>query len=493
MFRNAAFRQSLILKAPDAIRRFILFMNSIIVAGYTSRLTFTLKMRSAVWAAALFFIVFVVHSLCPIGSMFDSRWTIPVALSLLDRGDTNIDEYRALIEKDEYYAVECVESGRTISFGKCKGHYYNWYPVAVPVLASPVVFTLRKAVLFLSPLLARFADPALTPVRYAFVTGDFIGSRPLVEIVVASFFVALTTVVIFFTGRLFLPDSYSAFLALIFAFATSAWSTASRALWQHGPSMLMLSLALYLLLTAQSRPWRVVPAAIPLALAYLLRPNNALVVAVISLYVARHYRRYLIAYLLCALPVGAAFLIFNESIYHLALPTYFSRRPPLFNLPHDILPMMQAALGALVSPSRGLLIYTPVFLFSIWGMIWARKTGWLQPLTGYLAAAVAGYWLLMVVYFEIWWAGHSYGPRYLSDVTPFLVFFLIPALMKWRESAKWPAPSAAAAFAVLLAASVFIHSRGALRNEVYLWNVSPVNVDQNPARVWDWRDPQFLR
>ena len=451
-------------------------------------------MRSAVWAALLFFVVFFVHSLCPIGSMFDSRWTIPVALSLLDRGDTNLDEYSALIEKDDHYAVECVEPDGTLSFGTCKnGHYYNWYPVAVPVMASPAVFVLRKLTLLFSPLLIRFADPALTPVRFAFATGDFIDSRPLVEIVVASFFVALTTVVIFFTGRLFLPDSYSAFLALIFAFATPAWSTASRALWQHGPSMLMLSLALYLLLTAESQPWRAAPAAIPLALSYLLRPNNALIVAAVTVYVVAHYRRYLIAYLLCALPIGAAFLLFNESIYHRALPTYFSRRPPLPKLPHDFIPIVQAALGALVSPSRGLLIFTPVFLFSIWGMVWAHKTGWRRPLTGYLTAAVAGYWLLIVVYFEIWWGGHSYGPRYLSDITPFLVFFLIPGLMKWRVSEKWPPRPAAVAFVILLAISGFIHSRGALRNQVYLWNVSPQNVDQNPARVWDWRDPQFLR
>src|SRR5262249_55001537 len=159
----------------------------------------------------------------------------------------------------------------------------------------------------------------------------------------------------------------------------------------------------------------------------------AITVAVLSVYTARHYRRYLIAYALCALPIGAAFLIFNESIYHRALPTYFSIRPPLPKLPHDILPMALAAAGALLSPSRGLLVFTPIFLFSIGGMIWAHKTGWRQPLAGYLTAAVTGYWLLIVVYFEIWWAGHSYGPRYLSDVTPFLVFFLIPTLMKWRE------------------------------------------------------------
>src|SRR5262245_39045090 len=180
--------------------------------------------RSAIWAIGLFSTVFIVHSLSPISSMFDSRWTIPVALSLLDRGDTNIDEYSALIEQDQHYAVECVEADGTISFGTCRsGHYHNWYPVAVPVIASPVVFGLRKAVMRLSPMLARFVHPEGMPVRAAFLAGDFIGSRTLVEIVVASFFVALTSVVMFFIGRLYLPAPYATFLALMFAFATSAW------------------------------------------------------------------------------------------------------------------------------------------------------------------------------------------------------------------------------------------------------------------------------
>src|SRR5260221_11211346 len=117
---NAAAATS--LKAPVACQRFILFMTPIIFAGYTGRLTLTLKMRSAVWAAALFFIVFFVHSLCPIGSMFVSRWTIPIALSLLDRGDTNLAGYSVLLEKDDHSGWESVESGGSAAFVKSNGH-----------------------------------------------------------------------------------------------------------------------------------------------------------------------------------------------------------------------------------------------------------------------------------------------------------------------------------------------------------------------------------
>jgi hypothetical protein len=151
---------------------------------------------------------------------------------------------------------------------------------------------------------------------------------------------------------------------------------------------------------------------------------------------------------------------------------------------------IRVSTAVLVSPSRGLLIFTPVFLFSIWGMIWSLKTRWRARLSGYLIAVVIAHWLLLGVYFRVWFGGHCYGPRLFTDLTPFFIFFLVPVLLQMRESASWRrVPSIV--FMVLLCASVFIHSRGALTIQVYLWNVAPAPVDEN--RVWDWRDPQFLR
>jgi hypothetical protein len=115
-----------------------------------------------------------------------------------------------------------------------------------------------------------------------------------------------------------------------------AWSVASRAVWQHGPSMLMLSLALYLLLLA--KPWSIPMASVPVALAYTLRPINSTFVVIITIYVAAHHRRYLLKYLLCALPIAAAFLIYNESVYGRLLPAYFSLRPGAG--PNQLMPRM---------------------------------------------------------------------------------------------------------------------------------------------------------
>jgi hypothetical protein len=185
-------------------------------------------------------------------------------------------------------------------------------------------------------------------------------------------------------------------------------------------------------------------------------------------------------------------VIYNESVYGLVLPSYFSHPSasagPLPALPGDGGKVLVALAGVMVSPSRGLLIYSPIFLFSIWGMIWALRTRWRAPLSAYLMAVIIANWFLLGVYFQNWLGGHSYGPRLFSDLTPFFIFFLIPALLKVRAT-RW-SPVWAIGLLVLFGASAFIHSRGARNYDVWGWNSTPAN---DMARVWDWRDAQFLR
>src|SRR5262249_28964740 len=151
----------------------------------------------------------------------------------------------------------------------------------------------------------------------------------------------------------------------------------------------------------------------------------------------------------------AVFVAYNESTYGRLLPSYFTLKPS----PPTALGTAEALAGTLISPSRGLFVYSPIFLISIWGMIESLKSRSQPALATCLIAVILGNWLLLSAYTRIWWGGHAYGPRYMSDITPLLVFFLIPPLVRWRESAKPAVP--AIAFLALLVASVLIHSHGA--------------------------------
>ncbi|MCY3914074.1 MAG: hypothetical protein OXG43_12650 [Chloroflexi bacterium] len=72
--------------------------------------------------------------------------------------------------------------------------------------------------------------------------------------------------------------------------------------------------------------------------------------------------------------------------------------------------------GVLASPSFGLLVFMPVAAVGLWGILGAtsRRPVWLVMLALTLLAVV-GYGS-----FDDWFGGVSWGPRYLTTVTPFL-------------------------------------------------------------------------
>ncbi|HTP11058.1 MAG TPA: hypothetical protein VMP08_22545 [Anaerolineae bacterium] len=131
----------------------------------------------------------------------DSAWSIYTAMSIVKEGDTALDEYRDTIASSfNSYAAETVN-----------GHLYNVYPLGAPILAVPVVFVLDR-------LVPGLAESIKT------VPPD------TVELLVASLFLALTTVVIYRMSRLYLNRFWSVVLAGIFVFCTPVWSSASRSL-----------------------------------------------------------------------------------------------------------------------------------------------------------------------------------------------------------------------------------------------------------------------
>jgi hypothetical protein len=81
----------------------------------------------------------------------------------------------------------------------------------------------------------------------------------------------------------------------------------------------------------------------------------------------------------------------------------------------------------------------------------------------------------------------------LSDVIPYLVYYLAPVLARLSAPMGRMRLVYAACFALLVAAGVFVHSRGALSKLTSTWNTEPISVDLVPARLWDWHDLQSMR
>ena len=445
-------------------------------------------------AVLLFSGVLAAHLISPISQSGDSFWTVLVMLSVLSEGNTNLDEYSQLLREKKYGGVECVTPEHHVLLpDPARGcpdgsHHYYWYPIGTPLVALPLMIAMDAALRVVGPTVDRIAGDRAGPVARAFLRRDYLASHLLVEVAIASTIVALTAVLLFFTARLYLGAAGSIALALLFAFGTSAWSSASRALWQHAPAMLMLTAALYLLSLAATRPALLPWTAAPLALGYFMRPTMGIVLALVGAYVLLHHRRQFPKWLLAAAIAAAPFLAYNLVIYHQPLQSYFMLPLFLAPTPSNYARILSAFAGTVISPSRGLFIFSPFLLFSIAGIWLALRRKWMTPLTFYLAAALALHWLALSD-FVYWTAGHSYGPRLFTDMLPLFLFFLIPAFL-WLRLDE-PRRPLSIVFYLCVLIGVFIHFRGAMYWAPYEWNGHPSEV--SPRRAWDWRDPQFLR
>ena len=146
-------------------------------------------------------------------------------------------------------------------------------------------------------------------------------------------------------------------------------------------------------------------------------------------------------------------------------------------------PFFEGLSGLMLSPSRGLLVYSPLFIFSLIGIIytWRKRDNLLQKylsIVSLLLIVIACKWFS-------WWGGHTFGYRPIVDIVPFLCIFLIPIFERINSNKILKFT-----FVTLVLFSFCIQLIGAfLYNDE--WNSSP-DVDHNQERLWSWTDSQFI-
>ena len=478
-------------------------------------------MRAPFWknrGLCLFAGVWLVYSVCPPFLSYDSYWSVATAVSLMEHGSTRVDQFVAGAPRVADYGLECVPAegpavGKPGQEGCPGGHWYNTFPLGTAVLVLPFFVLMKGVIAVFGPLVGHTGFFARREVA-AFFAGDLLGGRPLTELWCASTIGALTVWLQYRIGLLFLSRRAATWYAMLFAFGTTEWSLASRNLYPHGLTLLLLSGALYLLLEGSIQPrdaenaedpsfapigrlkpaspkpgrfgsvshWRYGWAGLLLALGFAVRPSNAVSCVVLAVYVAIHQRRHLAQFLLWAAPVAVVFFSYQAMVRHSLIPLYVTAAK-------DSNPFWEGMAIHLFSPSRGLFVFTPVLLFSLAGMVLAWRRHWCDRLPLYLAAIVVLHALVVATL----WQGHCYGSRHFADVTHLFWFFLLPVILWWRNSAPPWRTVCAAAFLALAGWGVFVHGHGATSIAANQWSALPINVDTARWRVWDWRDAQFLR
>jgi hypothetical protein len=406
---------------------------------------------------AIFLALIAIYVVSPVRTPYDSRWSIYEAMSFLHGHDGNLAEYQGMLEQQKFYAIEYHH-----------GKPYTLFPSGVSFLAVPFV------------ALASIIDPSFSDRIKTKLPDRF-------EAFVASFYGALAGT-IFYCLLLYRFGSRAIALvaSFVFCFETAMWSTATRALWQQGPLILMFVVATMLLLRARERAALSQYVGLPLAMAFVIRPTAAIPIFVLTSYVLVFHRAWFLRYLLWSLVVALPWLAYNLFVYDNILSPYY--------MPGRVAgtTVDKALLGNLISPSRGLFVYSPILILGFSGFALALKQAGDRWLSIAFMTIVVLHWLI-VSRFPMWWGGDGYGPRLMIDILPFLAYFIGFNLPWIAASRGWARGAWIAGMALLGLPSLLLNANGAIHRKVYDWNNTPVNLELAPARLWDWRDPQFLR
>jgi hypothetical protein len=330
-------------------------------------------------SAAIFFLVLLVllANGRPIGAG-DTRPTERVAASLVESFDFDLDEYPEV----------------TAPFVRRVGeHSVSIYPVLSAVLAAPVFAACR-----------------------VFFALDETGTA-LAGKLAAAILSSLAAVFFFRALARRVPIAEARAAALLLALGTSVWST-SQALWQHPAAVLFLSLALWCIFRAEDDDAWAARAGLPLALVVAARHADVALVAALAIGIAVRWPRRMPGFFAWAL--GPLLFVAGYQLRYFGAPWTTGFSGSLASRFSESLSV--GVPGLLVSPAKGLFVFTPLALVAVVGLFRVLQRGerWL-PI---VAASACLAHLLLIGSWSEWHGGESFGPRMTTDLLPILFVFL---------------------------------------------------------------------
>ena len=398
------------------------------------------------------------YSYCdPLGCLLTSQ-------AILSFGTVNLDAYKEIITRYEFrYGYRIM----TIN-----GHLFYFYPIGSCIYAIPFV---------------KLANCTGRDISY------MVGSIPVYDLklqnLLSSLIGAGCFLLIYGICRCLLKTVHSIILSLIFVLGSSIASTMGTAFWNFDFEVMFILFSILLILYDAYDLYKLNAYLLSFLLfsAYFCRPTAAIFVGVVAIYIFFRSRKLFIelSVSLCVLFMGS--ILFSLHLYDQMLPPYYH-----YHLSLKSETLWIAFYGILLSPGRGLFIYSPYLIVTFFGVCFLGKRLFQSRLTW-----MAGGWfvlhILAISKFQQWWGGSSFGPRLLTDVFPACMLLTI---FVWNELTKTFFSGirkvAIIAFLCLASISVIIHTYQGLYNPATpLWNVSP-NIDEYTEYLFDWRYPQFM-
>lgn len=393
--------------------------------------------------------------------MWGSSDTLPnkyLPISILLQGNINLNEFPQIVSNNSYNVCHY------------QGNIRSCYPLVTPILALPV---------YLGGVWAGL------PLDDDIVV-DALGR-------LSSDIIAWLAVIIFHQALLKITAPLPALLScLSLAFGSSVWSTASTDLWQHSGSILFLCLSIWCWCCGRINPdgYWMTAFGFCMALATLARPTNGglLIISIVVIVMQKYNWKRVLKSMIPAGIILSVGVIVNIYLYGNWMGGY--------QLHHQNLgwfaPQFRILANIYLHPSRGLFIYSPVFIIGIpilltqavkhaaWEIEWAS---WMIITHSIILSS----WI-------IWDGGINYGPRLMTEIVPFWAILCIPY---WSMSGK--KVSLFILGILLLSLSIAIHTFGTFKfNGTYFyrdskgWKCSEIayTITKHMCDIPHIRDPE---
>lgn len=311
----------------------------------------------------------------------DTQLATFAAISLIESGDLDVDEFRPVIDP---LLVQTVKGPN--------GHLYSFYPPGSTLACLPFMFV---------PVVARMA-PSL-------VLLDVVAK------LTAACWTAVAVMLLLAALRRYAPAG-ALVATLAFAFGTVAFSSASQDLWQHGPSMAGLALALLLIARDRETAGSALLLGAALGWAVICRAPNLLPVLVLFLFVLVRRRRAAAWAAIGALPFALITVWVN--VLATGSPLVFAQAKH-YQMGNFDTPLLGGLGGLLFAPSRGLFVYSPFLLLALIGAAREARSSVARGQGGVPLGAIGLVatvpLLLLVATWTEWFGGWSYGYRIIGE------------------------------------------------------------------------------
>lgn len=340
-------------------------------------------------------------------------------------------------------------------------HYLSAFTIITPILALPV---------YALPILANM------PLTWEnLIILSHLASGLLIAFSGGVFYYVLTK-------RLLLEPKKAVLVTCIYLFGTINFALISQALWQHGSVQLLMLLGLYFYLSPKESAGKYILSAFFWGFAFLSRPTALLPIGVFALYslFPRQVVKKLFWYVLGALPAVLFFVWYNSVFYKDIINQGYSSQLLTSWVPN----FPVSFFGVWLSPSKGILIYSPIIIFSLVGIYLIIKNKLADKRLFYiLAGIVVLLHTLIISFWKHWYGGWSYGYRMSSDVLPFMVLCIVPfvtseAFKKFKKL-----------FIVLFIVSVLIEVMGLVFFDG-IWHAAYDRGYHDTAWLWSIEDSE---